>query len=76
MTGLESDEHEAWKAAFLIMLFFSLLSLTLRLLFGRAFFTLEFEISLVHIPTVLLLSVWLLEGRKRNSGGLGVGLKG
>ena len=64
MTGQDGDEHAAWKAAFLTMFFFSVLALVLRFLINRAFFTPEFEVSLVYLPTVLLLAVLLSESLK------------
>ena len=70
LTAQDSDEHGAWKTAFLIMFLLSLLALALRFLFNKAFFTPEFEISLVYLPTTILLAVWVLEALKvRRLGG-------
>ena len=64
------DEYTSWKAALVVMLFVSLLSLGLRFVFSIEFFRIEFEIGLVHVPTVLLLGVWLLESRRKTGSAL------
>ena len=60
MTVNSSDESFAWKSAFLVMLLLSLLAIGLRLL-EQAFFSPEFEVSLVYVPTGVLFAVWLSE---------------
>lgn len=65
MTVSSGDESFAWKAAFLVMLVFSLLAIGLRL-FERAFFSPEFEVSLVYVPTAVLFAVWLSEALRLN----------
>ena len=60
LTVNSSDESFAWKSASLVMLLLSFLAIGLRLL-ERAFFSPEFEVSLVYVPTAVLFAVWLLE---------------
>ena len=62
----ESDEHFAWKAALVIMGVFSIIALGFRGLAlwgvsGYTFFTPEFEVSLVYIPTIVLLVGWRVQ---------------
>ena len=57
-TERESDERFAWKAALGVMLFFSILTVLLRLL-GIFPFQDVFALALVGIPTVVLLVGWL-----------------
>jgi len=54
----ESDERFAWKTALGVMLFFSLVTVILRLL-GEFPFQDVFAVALVGIPTVVLLVGWL-----------------
>ncbi len=45
-------EKQGWKSAFLALLIISALMLSLRLS-GAAFLILEFEFSLIYLPTIL-----------------------
>ncbi|MGA2971320.1 MAG: hypothetical protein ABSE39_01705 [Candidatus Bathyarchaeia archaeon] len=47
-----TDERRLWLFAFLILLLVSLWILTMRLLNG-AFLALDFEVTIVYLPTVL-----------------------
>ena len=69
MSAQVNDEHFAWRAAFAIMALFSALALVARVLgllgFGvTPFFSDEFTVSLVYIPT-LVLFVGLLAARRK-----------
>ena len=52
------DEEFAWRTALEIMLFFSLVTIVLRIL-GLFPFQDVFAIALVGIPTIVLLVGWL-----------------
>ncbi len=57
-TERESDERFAWRAALGVMIFFSIVTTTLRFL-GVFPFQDVFALALVGIPTVVLLVGWL-----------------
>jgi len=63
---VDKDETFSWKAATIIMLLFSLFALTMTLL-GMNPFTLLFNVALVYLPTVILLSSILFGRTKRSS---------
>jgi TRAP-type C4-dicarboxylate transport system permease small subunit len=46
------EERKPWVYAFIILLFVSLWMLTLRLM-NNPFLALDFEVSLVYLPTIL-----------------------
>jgi len=50
------DSRKAWLYATGIMLAVSLTVLVLRLL-SRIFFTLDFELALVYVPTLVLIGI-------------------
>ncbi len=69
LTTVESDEHFAWNAALVIMALLSLLVIVAMVLrwsgFGVVlFFSDEFVVSLVYIPTLVLVLGWLAERRE------------
>ena len=66
MEPVDKDETFSWKAATIIMLFFSLFALTMTLL-GMNPFTLLFNVALVYLPTVILLGSILFARTKRSS---------
>ena len=66
MEPVDKDETFSWKAATIIMLLFSLFALTMTLL-GMNPFTLLFNVALVYLPTVILLSSILFGRTKRSS---------
>ena len=51
-SGTQTDERRPWTYAFLILLLVSLWMLTMRLM-NTPFLALDFEISLVYLPTAL-----------------------
>jgi hypothetical protein len=55
-----TDERRLWFFAFLILLLVSLWILTMRLL-NSAFLALDFEVSLIYLPTLLagLIALYL-----------------
>ncbi len=57
---MDHDETFSWRAAFVIMGLVSLLAVIMRFL-GKDLFTLEFEGSILFLPTVLLLVAILYE---------------
>jgi len=63
---VEKAESFSWNAATVIMLLFSLLALTMTVL-GMNPFTLLFNVSLVYLPTVILLGSGIFERSKRAS---------
>jgi predicted RND superfamily exporter protein len=65
----ESEEHFAWNVALGIMGFLSLLAVGVMMLerlgYGvTLFFNVEFVVSLVYIPTLVLAGGWLAGRRK------------
>jgi hypothetical protein len=63
---VDKDEKFSWNAATVIMLLFSLFALTMTLMAMNPF-TLLFNVALVYLPTVILLSSAILERNKRPS---------
>ncbi len=63
---MDHDETFSWRAAFVIMGLVSLLAVIMRLL-GKDLFTLEFESSILFLPTVLLLVAILYEWLSKGS---------
>jgi TRAP-type C4-dicarboxylate transport system permease small subunit len=55
-----TDERKLWLFAFLVLLLVSLWMLTMRLL-NSAFLALDFEASLIYLPTILagLIALYL-----------------
>ncbi len=53
---MASDETLSWATALVIMILFSILGLVIRVL-GLDPFTLEFEASILYLPTVVILAV-------------------
>lgn len=58
MMAGDADELFSLKAASLVMLLLSLTSLVLRFGLNRAFFNIEFEMFLVYVPTIVLLTAF------------------
>jgi hypothetical protein len=63
---VDKDETFSWNAATIIMLLFSLFALTMTLLAMNPF-TLLFNVSLVYLPTVILLGSEIIERNKQPS---------
>jgi hypothetical protein len=63
---VDKDEKFSWNVATVIMLLFSLFALTMTLMAMNPF-TLLFNVALVYLPTVILLSSAILERNKRPS---------
>jgi hypothetical protein len=63
---VDKDETFSWNAATIIMLLFSLFALTMTLLAMNPF-TLLFNVSLVYLPTVILLGSAIIERNKQPS---------
>jgi hypothetical protein len=63
---IDRDETFSWNAATIIMLLFSLFALTMTLLAMNPF-TLLFNVSLVYLPTVILLGSAIIERNQRLS---------
>jgi hypothetical protein len=63
---VDKGETFSWNAATIIMLLFSLFALTMTVLAMNPF-TLLFNVSLVYLPTVILLGSAILERNKRPS---------
>jgi len=62
----QSEERRPWIYAFLILLLISLLMLTLRLM-NTPILALDFEVSLIYLPTVLSGIIVFQVGRKRQA---------
>lgn len=62
----QSEERGPWIYAFVILLFVSVLVLTMRLM-NTPFLALDFEVSLVYLPTVLAGIIVVQVGRKRRA---------
>jgi hypothetical protein len=62
----QSDDRRPWIYAFLLLLLASVVMLAMRLM-NTPFLALDFEVSLVYLPTVLAgIIVWQV-GRKQRS---------
>lgn len=66
--GSDADERFSLKAASLVMLLLSLISLGLRFGLNRPFFSPEFETFLVYVPTIVLLTAFSRARAKESSG--------
>ncbi|HZY95261.1 MAG TPA: hypothetical protein VFE98_10485 [Candidatus Bathyarchaeia archaeon] len=53
---MASDEAFSWTTAFVIMILFSILGVVTRIL-GVDPFTLEFEASILYLPTIVLVLI-------------------
>jgi len=62
----QSEERRPWIYAFLILLLVSLWALTMRLI-KNPFLALDFEVSLVYLPTVLAGIIVFQVARKRRA---------